>query len=417
MKNEPQLHETGDEITSWSAPSLETINAQLVPARWWKIYNRREKVPTATTNDSGKYSFTLSASQSVGGFEWNPVGQLNTGHTPPTVECMLCPRKCVIAPNKLGKCSARVNREGQLYARFYARPVSTAIDPIEKKPLYHFLPTTPILSLGCFGCNLSCKFCQNWTLSRSLPINEVANTILPPERILELALERKCPSVAFTYNEPTIWAEYVIETARLCKQHGIKTVAVTNGMISDQARDDFYDVIDAANIDLKAFRDDFYRNLTDSRLEDVKSTLLYLAQRNDVWLEITNLIIPTLNDSESDLTAMCEWLVEKIGESVPLHFSAFFPAHKITDLPRTPKATLERAKSIAEGAGLKYVYLGNVDDEHGGETRCPKCGASLIRRSYRYATQITDALIPDPADPRARICQVCHTSIPGVFQL
>ena len=416
MNNELQSHEPdgiNGVATSWRAPSLETIKAQLVPARWWKIYEKQGGVPQSAQNEP--YSFAFPNGQGIGGFAWNASGDAPS-KPDPTVQCLLCPRKCVIAPNKLGKCSARVNRGGSLYARFYARPVSTAIDPIEKKPLYHFLPTTTILSLGTFGCNLSCKFCQNWTLSRSLSLDETVNNILPPERVLQIAIERKCPSVAFTYNEPTIWAEYVIETARLCKEHGIKTVAVTNGMISGQARDDFYDVIDAANVDLKAFSESFYHNLADGRLEDVKSTLLYLAQRKDVWLEVTNLIIPTLNDSEDELRAMCEWLVQNLGDSVPLHFSAFFPAHRITDLPRTPKSTLERAKEIADSAGLKFVYLGNVDDERGGETRCPKCGTPLVRRSYRYATKITEEFQQDPDDSTARICAVCKTPIPGVFQ-
>ncbi|MBR4832749.1 MAG: AmmeMemoRadiSam system radical SAM enzyme [Thermoguttaceae bacterium] len=424
------------------------IRAGTVPARWFSVV---EPPPSRATRSAERPVYSLSP-------RWAAFG--NTGLAAPSpsaapnvqnaltpasavvssnrsndangsVDCELCFRRCRIAPGRAGFCSARVNVGGSLRARFYGRPVSVAVDPIEKKPLHHFLPGTPILSLGTFGCNLSCQFCQNWQISRAFPLDATPRSILEPEAVVETALARGCPSVAFTYNEPTIWAEYVVDVARLCRQAGLKTVTVTNGTIIGKARDEFFDVVDAANVDLKAFSEAFYRNLTGGSLAAVWETLEHVAKNTSTWLEITNLLIPTKNTAPDETARLCDRIVERLGSEIPLHFSAFFPAYRLPDVPPTPPETVRAAVEIARKSGVRYVYSGNVADSNNQTTLCPDCGTPLIVRSG-YATQIAPELTTVAAARRAdasppadaavkerrfeRFCGVCGRGIAGVFE-
>ena len=401
-------------------PDPSVVRAGKVPARWYKNVEQKESDVNVPPNN---YVFCLPQSVPETPFEFVPSPTISS-HTSgrhadnQVVECELCQRRCRIAPGKAGRCSARVNDGGILRARFYGRPVSANIDPIEKKPLYHFLPGSTILSLGTQGCNLSCKFCQNWHISRPLPVDSTVNQILDPRQVVEIAVKNQTPSVAFTYNEPTIWAEYVVDVARLCRQQGIKTVAVTNGMIDGKGREDFYREIDAANVDLKAFTASFYQKLAGGDLEQVKSTLKYVVKKTNVWLEITNLLIPGFNDSESETRAMCDWIVNELDANIPLHFSAFFPAWRLTDVPRTPPEKLVAAAQIARESGLRYVYLGNVQNDEGQTTRCPECGTVLIQRSG-YQTQTSPLLTADVAPGHSNSsgkCGRCGANIPGIFR-
>ncbi|MGB9621313.1 MAG: AmmeMemoRadiSam system radical SAM enzyme [Brevinematia bacterium] len=321
------------------------------------------------------------------------------------IRCELCPRYCLIGDGQIGFCFVRENIKGTLYSIGYARPVAINIDPIEKKPLYHFLPSTPILSLGTAGCNLGCMFCQNWEISKAR-LDQVHSHYVPPEKLIKLAIDYHCPSIAFTYNEPTIIGEYIIDTAIIAKQYGIKIVMVTNGYISKEAFYDVYKYVDAANVDLKAITEDFYKKITLSHLDPVKETLIRLKELGTVWFEITNLIIPTLNDSEKEFHKISEWILENLGNNVPLHFTAFHPDYKLTHLPRTPKETLKKAREIALSKGLKYVYTGNVFDKEGSTTYCPKCNEELVIRNWH------EVIINKINEGH---CPKCGTKIPGVW--
>jgi pyruvate formate lyase activating enzyme len=280
------------------------------------------------------------------------------------------------------------------------------MDPIEKKPLNHFFPGTKILSMGTAGCNMGCFFCQNWDISKSKS-DQVHSTHLPPEDVPLVAMKYGCPSVAFTYNEPTIWGEYVVDIARAARQHGLNTVMVTNGYITREAFHDIYNYIDAANVDLKGFTENFYGKITLSHLAPVLETLEWLQRETNVWFEITNLLIPDLNDDPKEIRKLCEWVMEHLGPDVPLHFTAFHPDFKLRDKPRTPPETLHCAWRIARETGLHYVYEGNI---HGGagDTSCPKCGAVLIRRGWH---QVYEFRLQD--GPAGAGCPECGTAIPG----
>ena len=304
---------------------------------------------------------------------WKPVSD---GH----VECRLCPHRCLVGEGRVGTCGVRLNQAGKLYSLVYGMPAAVNVDPIEKKPLFHVLPGTDILSLGTVGCNLTCRFCQNCTLSRGDP-GRTRGVSLSPDDAVRAARSRGCPSIAFTYNEPTVFAEYAEDIAAAGRQAGLLHVFVTNGYVSQEALPDVYANIDAANVDLKAFTDEFYRKWTRSELQPVLDTLVELRRRG-VWFEVTNLVIPGLNDSESDLTRMCEWILENLGDRVPLHFSAFHPDHELLDTPPTPPRTLARARQLARQLGLKYVYVGNVRDDEGSSTYCPECDGLLVARSW-----------------------------------
>ena len=261
----------------------------------------------------------------------------------------------------------------------YGRSTGFCVDPIEKKPLNHFYPGSGSLSFGTAGCNLGCKFCQNWEMSKSRSVAQLSQKA-SPDMIAAAALRLGCRTVAFTYNDPVIWAEYAIDTARACRERGIKTVAVTAGYISAQARASLFEVIDAANVDLKGFSEHFYQHLTLSHLQPVLDTLLWLKHESSVWLEITNLVIPQENDSSDELRKMCEWVLANLGDEVPLHFTAFHPDFRLRGRPPTPPETLVSARDIAKEVGLKYVYTGNVLDPERQSTYCPWCSKLIVRR-------------------------------------
>lgn len=296
------------------------------------------------------------------------------------VHCYLCPRHCHIGEGQTGFCFIRVNRGGVLYNLGYAQPAAIQIDPIEKKPLNHFLPGTRIFSMGTAGCNMGCFFCQNWDISKSKH-DQVNSTHLEPEDVVDLALRYGCPSLAFTYNEPTIWGEYVVDIAKVARARGLNTVMVTNGYVTRDAFFDIYDYIDAANVDLKAFTENFYSKITLTHLTPVLETLKWLRRETNVWFEITNLIIPTLNDDPKEARALAEWILDNLGDDVPLHFTAFHPDFKLRDKPPTPPETLHQARRVAREVGLRYVYEGNIFSD-GAHTSCPGCQRILIRRSW-----------------------------------
>ena len=297
------------------------------------------------------------------------------------IQCDLCPRDCKLHEGQRGLCFVRKMEGGQMVLTTYGRSSGFCVDPIEKKPLNHFYPGSSVFSFGTAGCNLACKFCQNWDISKSRETDTMVDQAMPDE-IARAAEAAGCKSVAFTYNDPVIFAEYAMDVADACHARGLKTVAVTAGYIHDAPRRAFYSKMDAANVDLKAFTDDFYFKLTGARLQPVLDTLVYLKRETDVWFEITTLLIPGHNDSDAELEAMSQWILRELGPEVPLHFSAFHPDWKMQDVPPTPASTLSRARDIALKAGLHYVYTGNVHDTAGGTTACPACHETLIVRDW-----------------------------------
>jgi len=297
------------------------------------------------------------------------------------IQCDLCPRDCKLHEGQRGACFVRMRDGDQMVLTTYGRSSGFCIDPIEKKPLNHFYPGSSVLSFGTAGCNLACKFCQNWDISKSRDMDRLMDQA-SPEAVANAALAHNCKSVAFTYNDPIIFTEYAMEVADACHAHGIQTVAVTAGYVHDQPRRDFFAKMDAANVDLKAFTDDFYFKLTGSHLQPVLDTLVYLKHETNVWFEITTLLIPGHNDSDTEISAMCRWIMQSLGSDVPLHFSAFHPDHKMPDTPATPPATLVRARNIALKEGLTYVYTGNVHNQEGDTTFCPGCRSPLIVRDW-----------------------------------
>jgi pyruvate formate lyase activating enzyme len=302
------------------------------------------------------------------------------------IQCDVCPHFCTLREGQRGLCFVRGRQGDQVVLMTYGRSSGFCVDPIEKKPLNHFLPGTAVLSFGTEGCNLSCKFCQNWDISKSREIAKLADEA-SPELIARAAKDLGCRSVAFTYNDPTIFLEYAIDVAQACRALGVATVAVTAGYICEKPREDFYRHIDAANVDLKAFTEKFYREITGAHLQPVLDTLVYLKKHTNVWLEITNLVIPGHNDSEKELDAMTRWVVENLGPDVPMHFSAFHPDWKMLDVPPTPPATLARARSIAIDNGVRHAYTGNIRNEEGESTSCHRCGARLIGRDGYVLTE------------------------------
>ncbi len=327
------------------------------------------------------------------------------------MQCDLCPRDCRLHEGQRGACFVRQRGTGemrdQMLLTTYGRSSGFCIDPIEKKPLNHFYPGSSVLSFGTAGCNLACKFCQNWDISKSKDMERLADQA-SPAAIAQAAVDGGCKSVAFTYNDPVIFAEYAMVVADACRARGVQTVAVTAGYIHDQPRREFYAKMDAANVDLKGFTDEFYFRLCGARLQPVLDTLVYLKRETQVWFEITTLLIPGKNDSVEEVTAECDWIMRELGPDVPLHFTAFHPDFKMTDLPRTPAATLQRSRQIALDAGLNYVYTGNIHDTQGGTTFCASCRAPLIVRDWHQinAYHVT----PDGRCPR------CDTKVAGVFE-
>jgi pyruvate formate lyase activating enzyme len=307
------------------------------------------------------------------------------------IQCDLCPRDCKLHEGQRGACFVRMRVGDEMVLTTYGRSSGFCIDPIEKKPLNHFYPGTSVLSFGTAGCNLACKFCQNWDISKSRDMDRLMDQA-SPEAIALAAQTSGCTSVAFTYNDPVIFAEYAIDTAQACHALDIRTVAVTAGYIHEQPRHAFYSAMDAANVDLKAFTDEFYYRQTGAHLQPVLDTLAWLYHESDVWTELTTLLIPGYNDSDAELVRMSQWIRREMGPDVPLHFTAFHPDYKFQAVPHTPAATLARARHIARQEGLQYVYTGNVHDRAGGTTHCPGCGAALIVRDwYRILDYRLDA--------------------------
>jgi len=297
------------------------------------------------------------------------------------VQCDLCPRDCRLHEGQRGACFVRQRVDDRMVLTTYGRSSGFCVDPVEKKPLNHFYPGSAIFSFGTAGCNLACKFCQNWDISKSREMDTLMDQA-SPEKIAETAARLDCRSVAFTYNDPVIFAEYAIDTAEVAAERGVKNVAVTAGYVSDKAREAFFAPMDAANVDLKAFTEDFYRKLCFAELGPVLDTLIYLERETDVWLEVTTLLIPGQNDSEREVGALCEWFAENLGADVPLHFTAFHPDFKLVDEPATPASTLSRAREQAIRAGLRHVYTGNVHDAAGQSTYCGACSERVIERDW-----------------------------------
>ncbi len=323
------------------------------------------------------------------------------------VQCDLCPRYCKLHEGQRGFCFVRACEEGEVVLTTYGRSSGYCIDPIEKKPLNHFLPGTPVLSFGTAGCNLGCKFCQNWDISKSREIDTLADEA-SPELIARAAHELGCRSVAFTYNDPVIFLEYAIDTAKACHALGIKTVAVTAGEICPEPRAEFFRHMDAANVDLKGFTERFYHDVCLSHLQPVLETLEYIKHETNVWFELTTLLIPGQNDSDDEIDAMTRWVVERLGPDVPMHFSAFHPDFRMLDIPATPPATLTRARQIALRNGVRYAYTGNVHDGDGGSTYCHQCGGLLIERDWYVLGQWNLTV--------EGCCKSCGAKCAGVFE-
>ncbi len=322
------------------------------------------------------------------------------------VQCDLCPRHCRLKDGQRGLCFVRMARGGEVVLTTYGRSSGFCIDPIEKKPLNHFLPGSSVLSFGTAGCNLACKFCQNWDMSKSREMDILADRA-EPEQIADAAAAHGAQSVAFTYNDPVIFHEYAVDVAAACRARGIRTVAVTAGYICPEPRVEFFAALDAANVDLKAFTERFYHRLTGAHLAPVLDTLRYIRHETDCWLEITTLLIPGENDEPAEIEAMAQWVLEHLGADVPMHFTAFHPAFRMTDRPRTPAQTLSRAREIARAQGLRYVYTGNVFDPEGSATYCHACGERLIEREgYQVGAWRLDG---------AGACRRCGEPCAGVF--
>jgi pyruvate formate lyase activating enzyme len=323
------------------------------------------------------------------------------------IQCDVCPRNCRLHEGQRGMCFVRARQDDQVVLTSYGRSSGFSVDPIEKKPLNHFLPGSPVLSFGTAGCNLACRFCQNWDMSKSREMDTLMDAA-SPEGLAEAAERLGCRSVAFTYNDPVIFMEYAIDTAQACHERGIKSVAVTAGYVCEEPRREFYRHMDAANVDLKAFTEGFYRNICAGHLQDVLDTLVYLKHATDVWFEITTLLIPGENDSAAEIEQECQWVVDHLGIDVPIHFTAFHPDWKMIDKPPTPASTLRRARRIAVEHGIRYAYVGNVQDPDGDSTYCHGCGETLIGRDWYelLSWNLTD-------DGR---CGACGERCAGVFE-
>lgn len=331
---------------------------------------------------------------------WHPLPGSNKIH------CDLCPRECELAEGQRAFCFVRQNVGGEMVLTTYGASTGFCVDPIEKKPLDHFLPGSAVLSFGTAGCNLGCRFCQNWSISKAREV-EALSEHATPEAIARAAVRSHCASVAFTYNDPVLWAEYAIDTAIACHEVGVRTVAVTAGYISAEARPEFFRHMDAANVDLKAFTEDFYRKLCLGHLQPVLDTLKWLKHESGVWFEITTLLIPGHNDSTEELARLVDWVLTNLGPDVPLHFTAFHPDFKMTELRGTPASTLTRARTLALAAGLHHVYTGNVHDVEGQSTYCARCHSLLIERDwYNLGAWNLDG----------NRCRQCGHALAGVFE-
>ena len=323
------------------------------------------------------------------------------------IQCDVCPRYCRLRDGQRGMCFVRKREGAQLVLTTYGRSSGFCVDPIEKKPLNHFMPGSRVLSFGTAGCNLACRFCQNWDISKSREFARLCDSA-EPETIADSAQRLGCASVAFTYNDPVIFLEYADDTAIACHERGLATVAVTAGYVTDVARADFFRNIDAVNVDLKSFDENFYWKICGGHLQPILETLQYLVHETEVWTELTTLLIPGQNDSEAEVESACAWILEHLGADVPVHFTAFHPDFRMRDVPPTPLETVRRARRQAIAAGLHYVYTGNVFDIDGGTTYCPSCGQAVI---VRDGYDITTYRLDDDGH-----CEGCRKAIPGHYR-
>jgi pyruvate formate lyase activating enzyme len=320
-----------------------------------------------------------------------------------TVQCELCPNGCVLDEGQHSRCRARMNKAGVLYSLVYGKPCAVHVDPIEKKPFFHFLPGTTAFSIATAGCVLSCKFCQNWQISQAKP-EDTDNYDLPPDMVVRKAIFYECKSVTYTYTEPTVFYEYMYDIAIIAKKYGIKNTMHSCGYINEKPLRKLSKYLNAADIDLKGFTEDYYNRICNGSLKPVLNSLLVLKQEG-VWLEITNLVIPTLNDDVKTIREMCRWILKNLGSDTPIHFSRFFPQYKLDNLPPTPLETLTEARKTAMDVGLKFVYIGNIRHE-GENTYCPKCKKMLIERVGYFVKQ--NNIVNGK-------CKFCKTSIAGVW--
>jgi pyruvate formate lyase activating enzyme len=322
----------------------------------------------------------------------------------PIVKCLLCAQECVLKAGERGKCRARINQDGTLKSLVYGRPVAVHIDPIEKKPFYHFLPGASALSMGTAGCPLNCKFCQNWEISQAKP-EDIQSSIYAPTAIVDSAVRKQSPVIAFTYNEPTVFIEYLTDIARQGRKRGIKSVLISCGFMNPKPLDELCEVLDAIKIDLKGFSPDFYRDVCRAELDPVLRSIRQVARKGR-HLEIVNLVVPTLNDSHVMLTRLIEWVAGELGPDVPLHFTRFHPAYQMLHLPPTPVATLEKAYETAKAKGIHYPYVGNIPSHPGNHTFCPSCGKAVVERTgfFVLSNHITHGK-----------CAFCGRAIAGVW--
>lgn len=373
-----------------------------------KIYSRRDFLKSATF---WSLSLPLAFCPKSALAQRGKKGLLGLKLTPyflplpnQKIQCQLCPRQCVVSEGQRGFCGVRENRQGKYYSLVYGNPCAAHLDPIEKKPFYHFRPATTSFSIATAGCNFRCKFCQNWEISQAKP-EDTYNLDLPPERVVELAKKMGAHSLAYTYVEPTIFFEYMVETAKLAKKEGLLNVYHSNGFINPAPLQELSKFLDAANIDLKAFNDDFYESMSQGQLGPVLRTLKMIKEKG-VHLEITNLIIPTKNDNPLEIQKMCTWIKRELGPEVPLHFSRFYPLYKLRHLPPTPVATLEKSRQTALAAGLDFVYIANVPGHEGEKTYCPRCHKVLLNRQGYTVGEI---------NLNKGRCKYCGRPIPGIW--
>ncbi len=330
-------------------------------------------------------------------------GKIHDGK-PAIVKCLLCARTCVLKSGERGKCRARMNVNGELRSLVYGHPVAVHVDPIEKKPFYHFLPGSEAFSFATSGCPLRCKFCQNWEISQSRP-EDFNTAFIAPAKIVGSASEQRSPVIAFTYNEPTVFMEYLADTAALARKQKLRCVMVSCGFMNAEPLKEMCQILDAIKIDLKGYSEDFYHNVCDAELRPVLNTIRQIA-KSGIHLEIVNLVVPTLNDSEKMLSGLADWIMGEIGPDVPIHFTRFHPDYQLVNLPPTPVATLERSRNLAMSKGIRYAYVGNVPNHPGNHTYCPQCGKAIIQRSSIFITQL---------DMEHGKCKFCGKSIPGVW--
>jgi pyruvate formate lyase activating enzyme len=320
------------------------------------------------------------------------------------IKCQLCPRKCTVGDRERGYCGVRENRGGIYYSLVHSRVCAAHVDPVEKKPLFHYLPGTVAFSLGTAGCNVNCKFCQNWNLSQSRP-EQVPADYLPPQRVTELARQYSCPTIAYTYSEPVVFSEFLMDAADAGHKAGIRSIVVSNGYMQEEAMKTAYAEMDAVKIDLKAFSESYYRDVVNGQLKPVLDSLVTLKKMGK-WTEIVYLVVPTLNDSDQEFRGLAQWIKTNLGAEVPLHFTQFHPEYLLKNMPITPVPTLERAKAIADAEGLHYVYIGNIPGHPAQNTYCPKCRGMLVERVGFTASQM---LIREDS------CPFCKHPIPGIW--